>query len=47
MRVSPQWETADNAEFDFALLTLRDTIGAANQAVLRNSPLGFWSHPRL
>ncbi len=47
LRVSPQWQTAANTQFDFALLTLRDAVGAANQAALGNRPLGFWSHPRL
>jgi V8-like Glu-specific endopeptidase len=47
MRVTPQWETAPNSQFDFALLTLRDALGAVNQATLGNRPLGFWSHPQL
>lgn len=47
MRVTPQWQTSANAEFDFALLTLHDPLGATNQTALGNRPLGFWSHPQL
>jgi hypothetical protein len=46
MRVTPEWETAKNTQFDFALLTLRDALGATNQTTLGNRSLGFWSHPR-
>jgi len=46
MRVTPQWEAAPDSQFDFALLTLRDDLGAANQTALGNRPLGFWSHPQ-
>lgn len=46
MRVTPEWERASNAQFDFALLTLRDAIGATNQTLLGNRLLGFWGHPQ-
>jgi V8-like Glu-specific endopeptidase len=47
MRVTPEWTTAPNAEFDFGLLTLTDPIGAQSFAALGGAQLGFWSHPRL
>jgi V8-like Glu-specific endopeptidase len=46
-RVPTEWATADNAEFDFALVTLDNAIGATTFAALGGAALGFWSHPRL
>jgi len=42
VRTSTQWKSSQNPEFDYGLITLRDSIGTTKTSALRNRPLGFW-----
>lgn len=46
--IHPSWfrNGKSDREFDYALLTLRDAVGARPFAALRNQPLGHWGDPK-
>ena len=47
MRAPTQWTTSRDAQFDFALLTLADSLGSRTHRSLGGRQLGFWGHPEL
>jgi V8-like Glu-specific endopeptidase len=46
-RYSAPWQTGRQQQFDFGLITLKDSLGNRRQPALRGRPLGFWGSPRL
>jgi len=46
-RASPAWDATAAIQSDFALLTLRDSLGSAPHAALGGRPLGYWGHKAL
>jgi len=46
-RVSAEWLSSPDPEFDFGLITLDNPIGSQTFGVLRGAALGFWGHPSL
>ena len=47
MRTPTQWTTSRDSQFDFALLTLADSLGGRSHSSLGNRQLGYWGHPEL
>lgn len=45
-QASARWRSAQDPQFDFGVITLRDAIGDARQAALGNQPLGYWGSPQ-
>jgi len=42
VRYSRNWESSLSPEFDYGLITLKNSIGTTLQPALGNRPLGFW-----
>ncbi|HZK04759.1 MAG TPA: trypsin-like peptidase domain-containing protein [Actinomycetaceae bacterium] len=47
-KTHPRWvqKGKSNRDFDYALITLDDSIGTRKFSALQNRPLGYWSDPK-